>query len=91
VRRPVTKHYTVSNFCDCTECKIYGVHFPARRFHDCGYRRKRSSLVPQAEKIAKERVPYMNGHKGNAAKWTRAFATAMDALGASLLNGAQSP
>jgi len=68
VRRPVTKHYTVSNFCDCTECKIYGVHFPARRFHDCGYRRKRSSLVPQVEKAANERVRYIKGDKGNAAK-----------------------
>lgn len=57
----------------------------------CGYCRKRSSLVSQAEKIANERVPHMNSDKSNTAKWTRAFATAMDALGAALLNGAQSP
>jgi hypothetical protein len=81
------------NSCDCAECKIDGVRVPSpqfHRFHDCDYVRRRSRLVPQAERIANEQVPYMDGHKSNGAKWTRAFASAMDALAAPLLNGARS-
>jgi len=82
------------NFCDCAECKVDGVRFPSprfHRFHDCGYCRKRRALIPQAEKIAHERVEILSAYEDDgksSAEWTRAFATAMDALSAPLLNGA---
>jgi hypothetical protein len=81
------------NFCGCAECKIDGVRFPPPRFHDCDYCRKRSALVPRAEKIANDRVPIRPAYEDDgksSAEWTRAFATAMDALSAPLLNGAYS-
>jgi hypothetical protein len=82
------------NFCDCAECKIDGVRVPTpqfHRFHNCEYVRKRSALVPQAERIASETVAIRLASDDNGescTQWTRAFATAMDALSAPLLNGA---
>jgi hypothetical protein len=80
---------TNNDLCDCAECKIDGARVATpqfHRFHDCEYCRRRNRLIPQAERIANESVPVDDGN--SSAEWTRAFATAMDALSAPLLNGA---
>ena len=94
VSQPKAVQKMNSDFCDCAECKIDGERFPTppfHRFHDCEYVRKRSRLIPQAERIANERVvirPASEDNGESAHRWTRVFATAMDALSARLLNGA---
>jgi hypothetical protein len=87
----VLSHATNTRQCLCVECRIDGVRFPPPRFHDCEYVRKRSRPIPQAERIANERAvirPASEGKGESAQRWTRVFATAMDALSAPLLNGA---
>jgi hypothetical protein len=80
--------------CDCAECRIDGVRVPRppfHRFHDCEYCRRRNRLIPQAEMIANKRVvvrPASEDNGESAHRWTRVFASAMDALSAPLLNGA---
>jgi hypothetical protein len=86
---PIGRLLDTPSFCGCAECKIDGVRVPRppfHRFHDCEYVRKRGRLIPQAERIANERVPVNDGN--SSAEWTRVFASAMDALSAPLLNGA---
>jgi hypothetical protein len=87
----VLSHATNTRQCHCAECRIGSVRFPPPRFHNCEYVRKRSALVPQAERIASESVvirPASEDNGESAQRWTRVFATAMDALSAPLLNGA---
>lgn len=82
------------NLCDCAECKIKGARVQSSQFHrshDCEYCRRRTRLIPQAERIANERVairPASEDNGESAHRWTRVFATAMDALSAPLINGA---
>ena len=91
VSQPKAVQKINSDLCDCAECKIDGERVPKPAFHDCEYCRRRNRLIPQAERIANERVVVRQASEDNgesAQRWTRVFATAMDALAQPLLNGA---
>jgi hypothetical protein len=74
--------------CECDELLIRGKRVPPPPGHDCEYVRARSALVPQAVKIADEKVatksPSQDGGSSYAT-WSKVFAMAMDELSAPLL------
>ena len=74
-------------FCTCDELLVGRHRVPIMRFHDCDYVRRRNALIPQASKIASERVHVSSGDENNdlKTKWTRQFSITMDELSAPLL------
>jgi hypothetical protein len=84
-------HGSEERFCDCQELLLHGERQPCPPFHDCDYVRKRSALIPEAEKIVNAKVkivPASEDHGESGALWTKAFVLCMDALAEPLLNGA---
>jgi hypothetical protein len=73
--------------CSCAETLVKGERVePQLPRHDCRYVRARNALIPEAVEIADGKAK----GRGDGAKWTKAFATAMDELSAPLLNGQRS-
>ena len=75
-------------FCNCVELVIDGQRLPCPKHHSCSYVEARSALVPEAEKIANQRVVVcLASEDGGAsqARWVRHFASAMERLSRPLL------
>ena len=82
-------------FCACPELLIgegrKQKRVPIMKWHDCGYVWQRNQLIPQASKLASERVKLTEADDNQSVKtkWTREFSNAMDELARPLLqNGA---
>jgi hypothetical protein len=67
-------------FCDCDELIINGKRMPCPPHHDCNYIKARSALVPEASRIATEKIgnPLRDAPLGY--KWTAEFNRQMDRL-----------
>jgi hypothetical protein len=79
---------SAERFCDCRELVIDGERQPCQPRHSCQYVRDRSALVPQAEKIANERVIVrMASEDGGRSQacWVKCFTAEMEKLAAPLL------
>ena len=72
-----------ARFCDCPELLINGKRLPCPPHHDCDYVRKRSALVPEAERIAAETIGDTRGIT-NGFRFTREFVKQMEKLAANL-------
>jgi hypothetical protein len=72
-------------YCKCAELIINGIRMPYPPQHSCKYTDARSALVPEASRIATERIgdPLHDTPLGN--RWTRAFNIEMDRLAVPLL------
>jgi hypothetical protein len=67
--------------CSCQECLIHGAPVPLHRKKDCKYAAARSALVPEAERIAMEKLGDPKGNTGeSSSRWTAEFNKAMERL-----------
>jgi hypothetical protein len=76
-------------FCDCAELVINGKRYPSPRFHNCWWVAEKNKLIPQAEKLATERVGQppkdADGYNNYGYRWTKIFVYELDRLAAPLL------
>jgi hypothetical protein len=71
--------------CWCDEGVIHGKRMAVHRPADCEYVARRSALVPEASKIATERMGDPKGVSALGYAWTKEFNREMDRLSAPLL------